>query len=298
MTAGFIGTGNMGLPLASLILDQEKNMSVFDINPEATKTLADKQARIAKSPMEVASQADVVFACMPSVASFEAVVEGADGVVHGSEIKTFVNLGTMGTEAVGEVERQLAEKGIEMLDCPITGGTQRAWAKEIAAIASGPKAVFDRVEPLISAFAGEIFYIGDQVGQAQVVKMINNMMSLTNLASCIEGVVLGAKAGIDVEKLLSVINSGSGQNSASLTKVPRHVLNRKFDLGGPMYISQKDVTLWRQEAERLGATQWVGNTVHQLVMQAGALGYGPGDVTEIAKVIEQMSDIEIPKTRD
>ena len=116
MTAGFIGTGNMGLPLASLILDQEKNMSVFDINPEATKTLADKQARIAKSPMEVASQADVVFACMPSVASFEAVAGGEDGVIHGSEIKTFVNLGTMGTEAVGEVERRLAEKGIEMLD--------------------------------------------------------------------------------------------------------------------------------------------------------------------------------------
>jgi 3-hydroxyisobutyrate dehydrogenase-like beta-hydroxyacid dehydrogenase len=84
MTAGFIGTGNMGLPLASLILDQEKTMSVFDINPEATKTLADKQARIAKSPMDVASQANVVFACMPSVASFEAVVGGADGNIHQS----------------------------------------------------------------------------------------------------------------------------------------------------------------------------------------------------------------------
>ncbi|MEL0020535.1 MAG: NAD(P)-dependent oxidoreductase, partial [Rickettsiales bacterium] len=270
MTAGFIGTGNMGLPLATNILDQEKGLSVFDINPEATKTLAEKQARIASSPAEVASQAEVVFACMPSVESFHAVASGADGVIHGGAIKTFVNLGTMGTEAAGEVERVLAEKGIDMLDSPITGGTARAWDKEITVIASGPKAVYGKVEPLLKAFAGEIVYIGDKVGQAQVVKVVNNMMSLTNLATCIEGLVLAAKAGIDPEKMLNVINNGSGQNSASLTKVPRHVLNRKFDLGGPMYISKKDVTLWREEAERLEVTQWVGNTVHHLVMQACA----------------------------
>ncbi len=298
MTAGFIGTGNMGLPLATNILDQEKGLSVFDINPEATKTLAEKQARIASSPAEVASQAEVVFACMPSVESFHAVASGADGVIHGGAIKTFVNLGTMGTEAAGEVERVLAEKGIDMLDSPITGGTARAWDKEITVIASGPKAVYDKVEPLLKAFAGEIVYIGDKVGQAQVVKVVNNMMSLTNLATCIEGLVLAAKAGIDPEKMLNVINNGSGQNSASLTKVPRHVLNRKFDLGGPMYISKKDVTLWREEAERLEVTQWVGNTVHHLVMQACAMGYGPGDMTEVTKIIEQMSGVEIPKTRD
>jgi len=121
---------------------------------------------------------------------------------------------------------------------------------------------------------------------------------LTNLAICIEGLVLGAKAGIDTEKLIDVINSGSGQNSASLTKVPRHVMNRKFDLGGPMYISKKDMTLWRQEVEQLGVTQWVGNSVHHLVMQACAMGYGPVDMTELAKVVEAMSDVEIPKTRD
>ncbi|MEL0113496.1 MAG: NAD(P)-dependent oxidoreductase [Rickettsiales bacterium] len=298
MTAGFIGTGNMGLPLATNILDQEKGLSVFDINPEATKTLAEKQARIASSPAEVASQAEVVFACMPSVESFHAVASGADGVIHGGAIKTFVNLGTMGTEAAGEVERVLAEKGIDMLDSPITGGTARAWEKEITVITSGPKAVYDKVEPLLKAFAGEIVYIGDKVGQAQVVKVVNNMMSLTNLATCIEGLVLAAKAGIDPEKMLNVINNGSGQNSASLTKVPRHVLNRKFDLGGPMYISKKDVTLWREEAERLEVTQWVGNTVHHLVMQACAMGYGPGDMTEVTKIIEQMSGVEIPKTRD
>lgn len=298
MSAGFIGTGNMGMPLATHILDQEKSLSVFDVKEEVTKPLAEKQAHIAASPVEVASQAETVFACLPSVGSFHAVANGPDGVIHGGKIKTFVNLGTMGTEAAKEVETVLAAKGIAMLDSPITGGIQRAWDKNITVLSSGPKSVFDQVEPLLKSFAGEIVYIGEEVGQAQIVKIVNNMMSLTNLATCLEGLVLGAKAGIDPEKMLEVINNGSGQNSASLTKVPNHILNRKFDLGGPMYISQKDITLWREEAERLGVTQWVGNTVHQLYMQACAMGYGPGDMTEVAKIIEQMSDVEIPKTRD
>lgn len=297
MNAGFIGTGNMGLPLASHILDREKALSVYDVRPAATARLAERQARIAASPKEVAGQAETVFACLPSVESFHAVATGPDGVIHGGAIKTFVNLGTMGTAAVEAVEAALAARGIEMLDSPITGGVPRAWDRTITVIASGPKPVYERVRPLLGAFAGEIVYIGDKVGQAQVVKVVNNMMSLTNLAICLEGLVLGAKAGIDPEKMLAVINNGSGQNSASLTKVPNHVLNRKFDLGGPMYISKKDVTLWRQEAERLGVTQWVGNTIHHLVMQANAMGLGPGDMTELARVIEQMSGVEIPKTR-
>ena len=83
MKAGFIGTGSMGLPLATNILDQEKSLIAFDINPNATKSLSDKQAKIANSPAEVADGADIVFACMPSIESFHAVVSGEDGVLKG-----------------------------------------------------------------------------------------------------------------------------------------------------------------------------------------------------------------------
>ena len=104
MKAGFIGTGSMGLPLASNILDQEKALVAFDVNPEATKSLRDKQARIVESPVAVANESDIVFACMPSIDSFHAVVTAKDGIIHGSQMKTFVNLGTMGTEALAEIE--------------------------------------------------------------------------------------------------------------------------------------------------------------------------------------------------
>jgi 3-hydroxyisobutyrate dehydrogenase-like beta-hydroxyacid dehydrogenase len=298
MKAGFIGTGNMGLPLAANILAQESSLVAYDIVPEATTYLADRQARIVDSPKEVADESDVVFACMPSVASFHDVAYGKDGVIHGDQMKLFVNLGTMGTEAVGAIEAEMAEHGIPMLDSPITGGTKRAWDRNITVISSGPKAVFEQVEPFLKAFAGEIVYVGDKVGQAQIVKIVNNILSMTNLVIGCEGLVMAAKAGIDPLKLLEVVNIGSGQNSATLAKIPGFVLNRKFDMEAPMYISEKDATLWRMEAERLEVPQMVASATYQTLMQALAMGMGPGDLSEIIKVVERAADFELPEITD
>ena len=151
-------------------------LAVFDINPEATKGLAEKQARVLGSPAEVAAEAEVVFACMPTIDSFHAIVSGPDGVLQGAtqnnRMKTFVNLGTMGTEAVGQIEAIMNAKGIGMLDSPITGGVQRAWDGDITVVSSGPGEVFDQVEPFLQSFARDIHYVGDQIGQAEAAEAI------------------------------------------------------------------------------------------------------------------------------
>ena len=298
MKAGFIGTGSIGAPLASNILDQEKALAVFDINPDATKALADKQARVLASPAKVAAEADVVFVCMPTIASFHAIVSGPDGVLEGNTMKTFVNLGTMGTEAVGEVEAIMNAKGIGMLDSPITGGVQRAWDGDITVVSSGPKAVFDQVEPFLQSFARDIHYVGDQVGQAQLVKICNNIMSFTNMVIASEAMVMAAKGGVDPEKALGVFNSGSGQNSATLTKIPNFILNRKFNMEATMHIIEKDAMLWRMESERLETPQNVASATYQTLRQALAMGLGDGDYSEIIRVVERAADFELPKTRD
>lgn len=298
MKAGFIGTGSIGAPLASNILDQEKSLAVFDINPEATKALAEKQARILSSPREVADEAEVVFACMPTIESFHAIVSGPDGVLRGGAMETFVNLGTMGTEAVGAVEAVLSEKGIAMLDSPITGGVQRAWAGDITVVTSGAQAVYDLVEPFLQAFARDIHYVGAEVGQAQLVKISNNIMSFTNLVIACEALVMVAKGGVDPEKALAVMNAGSGQNSATLTKVPNFILNRAFNMEAPMHIIEKDAMLWRMEAERLEVPQNVAAATYQTMRQALAMGLGNGDLSEIVRVVERAAAFELPKTRD
>ena len=298
MKAGFIGTGSIGLPLSSNILDQEKALAVYDINPGATKSLAEKQARVLSSPGEVANEAEVVFACMPSIESFHAIVSGSGGVLQGSTMKTFVNLGTMGTEAVGAVEAALSEKGIAMLDSPITGGVQRAWDGDITVVTSGPQAVYDQVEPFLQSFARDIHYVGGEVGQAQLVKISNNIMSFTNLVIACEALVMAAKGGVDPEKALAVMNSGSGQNSATLGKVPNFILNRAFNMEAPMHIIEKDAMLWRMEAERLEVPQNVASATYQTMRQALAMGLKDGDLSEMVRVVERAANFELPKTRD
>lgn len=295
MTVGFIGTGSMGLPLAANILDQEQSLVAFDINTDATQPLAEKQARIVGSPVEVANEAEVVFACMPSIESFNAVVTGQDGIIHGSRMKTFVNLGTMGTEALAEIEKVLAEKGIPMLDSPITGGVQRAWDKDITVIASGPQALYDEIEPFLKSFARDIHYVGDKVGQAQIAKICNNIMSFTNMIIGLEALVMAAKAGVDPQKVLSVINSGSGQNSATLSKIPNFVMKGNFEMAAPMHIIAKDAMLWRMESERLQTPTNVASASYQALQQALAMGLGNGDFSEIVKLMERDADFELPK---
>ncbi len=295
MTVGFIGTGSMGLPLAANILDQEQSLVAFDINTDATQPLAEKQARIVGSPVEVANEAEVVFACMPSIESFNAVVTGQDGIIHGSRMKTFVNLGTMGTEALAEIEKVLGEKGIPMLDSPITGGVQRAWDKDITVIASGPQALYDEIEPFLRSFARDIHYVGDKVGQAQIAKICNNIMSFTNMIIGLEALVMAAKAGVDPQKVLSVINSGSGQNSATLSKIPNFVMKGNFEMAAPMHIIAKDAMLWRMESERLQTPTNVASASYQALQQALAMGLGNGDFSEIVKLMERDADFELPK---
>ena len=298
MKAGFIGTGSMGAPLAANILDQEKSLVAYDINLEATVKLAEKQARIVNSPVAVADESDLVFACMPSIESFRTVVAGDEGVIHGKLMKTFVNLGTMGTEAVAEMEETLAANGIPMLDSPITGGVQRAWDADITVITSGPQAVYDQVEPFLKAFARDIHYVGDKVGQAQIAKVCNNIMSFTNMVIGLEALTLASKGGVDPQKVLDVINSGSGQNSATLTKIPNFVMKGNFNMQAPLHIIAKDAMLWRMESERLEVPQGVASATYQTIQQALAMGLRGGDLSEIVKVIERAAGVEIPKSKD
>ena len=296
MRTGVIGTGSIGFPLASNLLKQEKTMVAFDINPDATKPLAERQAQVVDSPVAVADSSDIVFACMPSIESFRAIVTGNDGVIHGKKIKTFVNLGTMGTEAVIDMEAALGEKGISTLDSPITGGVKRAYDADITVITSGPKAVYDQIEPLLKSFARDIHYIGERVGQAQIVKICNNIMSMTNMIIGCEAMVLAAKGGVDPEKALSVINSGSGQNSATLTKIPDFVMSRNFNMEAPMHILAKDAMLWRLESERLGVPHTVASAAYQTLQHGLAMGLKDGDFSEIVKLIERDANFELPKS--
>ena len=219
-SVGFLGLGAIGAPIAERLLRQRGALAVFDVRPQALAPFAGR-ADIARSPAEVADRADIVFACITSADDYRQAVLGRDGILRGERMRTYVHLGTSGAALVRGFAEELAARGIATLDAPMTGSPPRARTGSLTAMVAGARPGFDLVEPLMRAYASKIVYLGDRIGAAQVMKTVNNAISLANFAIASEAMIVGAKAGIAPEAMLEVLNAGSGQNSATLTKNSR-----------------------------------------------------------------------------
>jgi 3-hydroxyisobutyrate dehydrogenase-like beta-hydroxyacid dehydrogenase len=273
------------------------DLVVSDTDEVRTAILAQRGAVPAGSARETADQSDIVLACLPNLEAAQAVATGENGVVAGSRAKAFVNMGTTGSAYSREVAEAMAAAGKAFLDAPISGGPPGAEAGTLGIMCSGDRATFDALEPALEVMGGKVVYLNDVAGAAQTMKLVNNIISFGNLSVALEAMTLGAKAGLDPEQMLEVINASSGRNSATETKIPNHVLPRTFDYGGAMYIIEKDLELWRREAELYEAPMWLGSNIRTLFRQCMAEVGRDKDMTALAQTLERMAGIEIPKTR-
>ena len=296
MALGFVGVGNMGLPMAERLLDAGQELIVHDLRPAALEPLTRRQARAAASPREVADGCEVAFVSLPTLDALRSVVLGADGVGSGRAVKTVVNTCTVGVPLVEELEKGLAAKGIGLVDCPISGGPPGARAGTLAVMISGDPALVEKVRPYVSSW-GPVTVAGNRPGLAQVLKLTNNILSAVALAATCEAYVMGAKGGLDPEVMTEAINRGSGRNSATQQKFPTSVLNRTFAYGAPMHILAKDVDLAIEQGERLGIPMWVCQAARLMFKHAMFAGMKDRDITELVRMIEASAGFEIPKTR-
>lgn len=296
MAIGFIGVGNMGLPMAEHLLGSGEEMVVHDVREAALAPLVARQARPAKSPREVADRCGTVFVSLPTLAALREVVLGAEGAVHGKAMKVLVNTCTVGTPMVEELAAALGARGVGLVDCPISGGPPGARDGTLSVMVSGDPALIEQVRPLISRW-GTVTVAGPKVGLAQVLKLTNNILSAVALAATSEALVMGAKGGVDPEVMLEAINRGSGRNSATLSKVPHSILTRSFDFGAPMHILAKDVDLAIEQGERLGVPMWVCQVARLMFKHAMYAGMKDRDITEMVKIVEAGAGFQLPKTR-
>jgi 3-hydroxyisobutyrate dehydrogenase-like beta-hydroxyacid dehydrogenase len=260
---------------------------VHDIRPEACVGFA-----AAASPAELAGRADIVFACLTDPAQYRAAVLGPAGLVQGARMRHYVHLGTSGRDLVVELAHGLAGTA-RTLDAPITGGPGRAAAGTLTVMAAGPAESFTVAEPLLRAFATTIVNLGPTPGTAQTMKVINNAISLTNLAIASEAMLLGAKAGIPAEAMLAVLNTGSGQNSATLTKIPNNILPGRFDFGGTLHIVVKDLELFLATAQAESTPFRLAAATLQAYREALANGAPTDDVTTVIRPMERAAGTEL-----
>ncbi len=289
---GFVGVGRMGTPMTTRLLNAGHKVVIYDTNSEAISALEKSGAKAAKTVAQVAEEADVVFLSLPNPEIVNAVVTGKGGVLEGARVKRVVDFSTIGARMAGIVHKALAAKGIAYIDAPVSGGLKGAREGTLAVMVSGPKAIYAELEPVLKMF-GKPFHLGEGAGQAQTMKLANNLLSVAAVAMTSEVMVMGVKAGLDPKVMLDVINSGTGRNSASLDKFPRSILPGTFDFGFATGLAYKDVKLCIDEAEAMGVPMVCGAMVRQMMAVTQASYGDNSDFTSICRVIESWAGVKV-----
>lgn len=290
---GFIGLGMMGGPMAKRLIARDYKLTIHDLRPEVVAEFSDQGAGVAGSPAEVASRVETVLVSLPTPDVVREVALGADGIIGGSAVKTFVDLSTTGPNRAKEIAAGLKSKGITAVDAPVSGGVTGAKAGTLSVMMAGPKALCESLQPCLEVIGKHVFYVGTEPGQGQMMKLLNNLLSATALAASSEAMVLGVKSGLDPRVMVDVLNVSSGRNSATLEKIPRAILPRTFDVGFRTELQIKDIRLCLEQADQLGVPMWIGQTVREMWAFAESQGGGQEDISAIIKHMEKWAGVTV-----
>jgi 2-hydroxy-3-oxopropionate reductase len=288
-TLGFIGTGNLGGPLAEGLLKAGYEVAIFDTDVQAMTALKEKGARPLTSARAVGDEAAIVFACLPTPEICQEVALAAGGVAAGKAIEIYVETSTLGLAAIDSIAAALAARKVQFLDNPIVGGGGGAGVAEgkMATITAGPRDAFARIEPILKSLTRNVFYAGEKPGLAQICKCVNAALAITGLTIACEAMVIGVKAGIDPKLLLDIVNAGSGRNVTTEERFARTVLTRKFG-GNSMRIMSKDMKLYAETAHALGLPSFVGSNIAEIWNAASAR-----NVQHLVQFFESFGDVEV-----
>jgi len=244
---GIIGTGVMGGAMATRLLACGFDVAVFDANFQAMAPLADLGAVLESGPRGVADRSDIVLCSLPSA---EISIAVAQAVAGAERPKVHMETSTIGTSAITRISQLLAPSGIMTIDAPVSGGSFAIAEGKLTAFLAGPAEAITRAKPLIDALSSTVFELGADVGRAQLCKIINNGVGMAGLIAACEGLALAHRAGIGMQLMLDMLNSGSGSNWATRQMLPNTLLAGRAS--GPISITVKDLGFYLSEAEMIG----------------------------------------------
>jgi 3-hydroxyisobutyrate dehydrogenase-like beta-hydroxyacid dehydrogenase len=291
MEIGFIGVGNMGLPMSRRLLAAGHRLIVCDLDPARVEQLVDEGAEAAPTPATIAERVETIVTSLPSPSALEAVTLGPDGVSSGTRVRRVIDTSTVGPQTSRRVAAGLEPAGIALVDAPVSGGVGGATNGTLAVMVAAAAEQREVAEPILSQL-GRVFAVGDEAGMGQVMKLANNYLAATALAATSEAIVYGVKAGLDPSVMIDVLNAGSGRNSATQDKFPSSVLPGTFDYGFAMGLMYKDLRLFASSAEDLGVPQWIASAVrHYWQFSCDQLG-DDADFTRIIQPLEAWTGVE------
>jgi len=278
--------------MASRLLKSGIPVFIHDSNPSTMNDLAEEGAHKLESPQQVASNVETIFLSLPTPQIVQEVLLGPDGVIDGSRVKQVVDFSTIGPRVAKIVAHALRVRGISYVDAPVSGGVPGATNGKLAIMVSCPQATLSKLNPLFELL-GKVFHVGEEAGQAQTMKLANNLLAAAAIAVSSEAMVMGVKAGINPQAMLEIINVSSGRNSATQDKFPRAILPGTFDFGFATGLAYKDVRLCIEEAESLGVPMVMGSAVREILAITNSLYGSESDYTSMCRVIESWAGVEV-----
>lgn len=289
---GFVGVGRMGGPMVRRLLAAGYRPWVYDTSAAAVEAARAAGAQVAGSVGALCAQAHTVFLSLPTPEVVRAVVTGPGGVAEGGAVRRVVDFSTIGPRTAIAAAEALAAAGIEYVDAPVSGGVAGAERGTLAIMVACPAPGFGEVSALLAHF-GKPFHLGERAGQAQTMKLANNLLAAAALVVSSEAMVMGVKAGLDPQVMIDVLNVSSGRNSATQDKFPRAILPGTFDFGFTTGLSYKDVRMAIDEAEALGVPMVAGAAVRQMLAVTQARFGADSDFTHICRVVEEWAGAQV-----
>jgi 3-hydroxyisobutyrate dehydrogenase len=288
---GFIGIGNMGNPMAGNLIKAGWKVRVYDTDPQKVSAFkSTHNGTSASSLAELAKNSDVVITMLPDGHIVRRVAlgrEAADdclvkGFAKGAVLIDMSSSAPVGTRELGKA---LAERGISLLDAPVSGGVKGAIAATMSIMIGGDEALAERYDALLAAM-GRRFYVGS-LGSGHAAKVLNNYVSAAGLAAAAEAVLVGERFGIDPHTLVGVINASTGRNNSTENKFEQFILNGKFNSGFALGLMAKDLSLAMEVADACNVPAELGRATLALWKQAEQAVGAAADHTAIARFVNE-----------
>jgi 3-hydroxyisobutyrate dehydrogenase len=288
MRVGVVGLGIMGGPMARNLLRAGHFVTVHNRTPARMAPLVDAGATAASSPRDVASRSDVVVTSVSDTPDVEAVVAGPGGLLEGATAGLLVvDTSTIAPAAARALAERAATKGVDLLDAPVSGGEQGAVAGTLSIMVGGRREAFERAAPIFAAIGKTATYMGGP-GQGQMTKLVNQVVGAATLAAVAEGVVLGARAGLEPGPLVDAI-AGGAASSWMWTNLGPRMQRRDFAPGFMIRLQQKDLRLALAAARDVGAPLPLTALVNQLLASVEAHDGGGLGTQAIITALEALA---------
>lgn len=297
-TLGVIGLGSMGRGAALTALKRGVPTWGLDLNPAACAAVAQAGGHIAASVAELARHCDAVQVLVVNAAQTESLLFGDDGLAaHLKPGSVVITSATVDPTLPPTWEARLAERGLHLIDAPVSGGAAKAANGEMTVMASGRPEAFAAVGGLLDAVAGKVYRLGDHAGVGSTVKMVNQHLAGVHIAAACEAMALGIRAGADADQLYEVICNSAGMSWMFANRVP-HILAGDYTPLSSVNIFVKDLGIVLDAARKLAVPLPLAAAAHQLYLGTAGAGHGAEDDSAVIKLYAAQTGITLPEAKD